>query len=275
MSLSLINNIQMFMTDSEYDRAKGKSIHATLPKGHVFLDKYNIALSFGEVKVRPQLEFIAGEACHVLELHQKDKVETIWFAHNKNMLPMKTLYISSPNHGYGMVKTREVKEIASVATETGILWYPRLIMEDLTIGTEFSATYKVTIDEFVPFFKAPAETFSYKFPAGTLVWDKIQDIKYIAGPVELERMMTANELQNLESKPVENKTLPVLQEENDESKETEDGHIVASQEQSLRINNNEKSLKSKNNLILPLLVIVVTGFIVILVMREVIFRKKY
>ncbi len=34
MSLSLINNIQMFMTDSEYDRAKGKSIHATLPKGH-------------------------------------------------------------------------------------------------------------------------------------------------------------------------------------------------------------------------------------------------
>ena len=34
ISPSLINDIQMFITDSEYDRTKEKSIHATLPKRH-------------------------------------------------------------------------------------------------------------------------------------------------------------------------------------------------------------------------------------------------
>jgi len=148
----------------------------------VFLDKYNVALKFGEVKVRPQLEYVAGEACHVLELDLISRIETFWFAHEKGMLPMKTMYVSSPDRVPGKVVTREVKEIASVATETGILWYPRVIMEEHTRGPDYSFTIKVTVDEFVPHFKAPPETFSYVFPSGTRVWDKIQNLKYIAGP---------------------------------------------------------------------------------------------
>jgi len=84
-----------------------------------------------------------------------------WVAHEKGMLPMKTMYASSPDRVIQNVMTREVKEIVSVAIETGILWYPRVIMEEATKGPNYSYAIKVTINEFVPHFKAPPETFIY------------------------------------------------------------------------------------------------------------------
>jgi hypothetical protein len=238
----------------------------------VFLDKYNVALESGEVKVRPHLEYVAGEICHVLELDRISRVETFWFAHEKGMLPMKTMFVSDPVPG--KVTKKEVKEIVSVETETGILWYPHVIMEERTRGPDYSYTMKMTIDEFVPHFKAPPETFSYVFPIGTRVWDKIQNLNYIVGPVELEKEMSAYELDILESEPVDNKALPVTKEENKELEGTEDGYTVVTQGQSVKTNNKDNSQKTKNFVMLSLLVIIVTGFAVILIMRGMIFRKK-
>ena len=143
----------------------------------IFLRWYNSALEAEGVKVRPYLESVAGESCHVLELDFKSHSRTYWFAHEKGMLPMKKRLVL----GGGKVATKEVKEIVSVTTDTGILWYPRVIMEEQIKGPNYSYTMKVTVDEFVPYFKAPAETFSYVFPNGTRVWDKIKDLRYRIG----------------------------------------------------------------------------------------------
>ena len=161
-----------------------------------FLEKYNKALAVGEVNVRPHLETVAGEACHVLELDIRSRVETFWLAHEKGMLPMKTMYVLSPDRVTRKIITKEVKEITSVSTETGILWYPRVIMENSESGTDYSYVIKVIIDEYVPHYKALPETFSYVFPIGTRVWDRIRNISYI--------------VQSPEPKSLLGKTLPTL-----------------------------------------------------------------
>ncbi len=239
-----------------------------------FLEKYNKALAVGEVNVRPHMETVAGEACHVLELDLRSRIETFWLAHEKGMLPMKTMYVLSPDRVTRKIITKEVKEITSVSTETGILWYPRVIMENSERGTDYSYVIKVIIDEFVPHYKAPPETFSYVFPNGTLVYDKIKDLRYKIGPGELETEMNPVELDILESDPVVNETMLVSQEKDDESEGHEDGSSHVAQIQTVQTSNNNKSQKTKNYVMLCLFAIVVATSSLILIRRRVLSQKK-
>jgi hypothetical protein len=147
----------------------------------IFLDEYYNALKAEWVIVHPNLESVAGEPCHVLELDPGGYIEKFWLAHDKGMLPMKTMYLRSQDYVKQKIITRKVKEIASIETETGTLWYPRVITEERIQKPNYSYTIEVTIDEFVPNFKASAETFSYEFPNGTLVYDKNKDLRYYVG----------------------------------------------------------------------------------------------
>ena len=241
------------------------------PKGiPVFIKWYNIALEAEGVKVRPYLESVAGESCHVLELSYYGTSRTIWLAHEKGMLPMKRKLVSQS----GKVATKEAKEIVSVTTDTGILWYPRVIMGGVIRGRNYSYTTKVTVDEFVPYFKAPAETFSYVFPNETRVWDQIEDLQYRIGPSELETEMTKEELDILESGPAASETIPVSLEKDNESEGPEDRHTDVAQEQSVRASGNDESQKTKNYVMLCLFCIVVAASAVFLMMRGVLSRKK-
>jgi len=235
----------------------------------VFIEYYNRELETGEVQVHPYLESVAGESCHVLELSNYGASRTYWFAHEKGMLPMKTKYTYNTK-----VVTKEAKEITSVTTDTGILWYPRVIMEEHIAGPNHSFTSKLTIDEYVPYFKAPAETFSYVFPNGTRVWDKIQGLQYTIGPSELETVMTSKELDILESGPAADETMPVSREMDNESEEPEDVHTDVAQEQPAQTSSNDESQETENHLMLWLLGIVVAASALLLIMRVVLFRKK-
>jgi hypothetical protein len=178
-TMDMLQNFLESTPDNKLNSVEGprwKALKEQYPLGiPSFFGWYNGALN---VKVRPYLEYVAGEPCHVLELDLEGHSRAYWFAHEKGMLLMKKKLVL----GGGKVATKEVKEIASVRTDTGILWYPRVIMEEQIRGPNYSYTMKMTFEEYVPYFKAPDETFSYAFPSGTLVYDKIKDMEYIVGP---------------------------------------------------------------------------------------------
>ena len=148
-----------------------------------FIAQYNRALEINGVLVRPYLESVAGEPCHVLELYFSHGDDAFWLAHEKGMLLMKKKYVPTERKRvstYRATHTEELKQIASVTTEKGVLWYPRVITDE-RIWPDHSYTTKVTVHEFVPYFKAPAETFNYVFPNGTHVRDRIRDMRYTVG----------------------------------------------------------------------------------------------
>jgi len=179
-----------------------------------FITWYNHALEINGILVRPYMESVAGESCHVLELDFESHRSTYWFAHEKGMLLMKKKWVTHESRWTALVRTvrtKEAKEIASATTEKGVLWYPRVITDEL-IRPDHSYTTKVTIHEFVPYFKAPAETFDYEFPNGTRVYDKIKDLRYTVGESKTAIKKAPPELKSQYSGPVTDEITPLLQE---------------------------------------------------------------
>ena len=169
-----------------------------------FITWYNHALEINGVLVRPYLESVAGEPCHVLELDFESHRSTYWFAHEKGMLLMKKKGVAHESRWTTQVRTvrtKEAKEIVNATTEKGVLWYPRVITDEL-IRPDHSYTTKVTVHEFVPYFKAPAETFDYEFPNGTRVYDKIKDQHYTVGESKTATKKASPELKSKYSGPV-------------------------------------------------------------------------
>jgi hypothetical protein len=135
---------------------------------------------FGQVFVRPELESVAGVMCHVVEGRDRGGSyrETIWFAHDKGMLRMKTLSELSQT---GLHCTR-VTEIASAATEKGVLWYPRrAVYEGRKAGTGAIERSVTEVLEFSPYIKVPDGTFDITFPPGTSVDDSTTGRMHDAG----------------------------------------------------------------------------------------------
>jgi formylglycine-generating enzyme required for sulfatase activity len=179
-----------------------------------FIRSYNSALEIDGVLVYPYMETVAGELCHVLELDFENHTHTYWFAHDKGMILMKTKWILHESRWTShvrKVRTKEAKEIVSVTTEKGVLWYPRIITDEL-IRPDYSYTTKVTVHEFVPYFKAPAEKFDYEFPNGTRVYDSIKDVRYIVGESKTATKKALPELKSTYSGPVTDEITSLLQE---------------------------------------------------------------
>ncbi len=136
------------------------------------------------ISVRPSLEEMAGQSCHVIDVNylKKDKTwakgTTIWFAHEKGMLPMK---IQDFGEGGIVFRERAVEEIDFAKTNTGGLWYP-IKMYELT-NHKFTDLVKaeVTVTEFVPNIKVNPKIFVLHFPDGTQVGDTETGTSYTTG----------------------------------------------------------------------------------------------
>jgi hypothetical protein len=122
-----------------------------------------------KVFVRPTLEAVAGELCHVVEIARGRNGMRFWVAHAKGMLPMK--YEKVVAH---KVKVRfEVLKTAKTATDIGEVWYPsvvRAVNENLLRGSR--QVSECTVQEFKTHLDIAEDAFRISFPDGVRVYDR-------------------------------------------------------------------------------------------------------
>lgn len=139
------------------------------------------ALEYGTIHVRPGLESVLGEPCHVLEIEKKNGQGFVfWLAHNRDCLIMKHQCF----RGEKMTYSIEVKSLANSVCDTGIVWYPgELAWEQ----SEPKSKKMLRLHTFVPHTKVPVDTFAFQFPAGATVIDRIADTHYVMGESQSKR----------------------------------------------------------------------------------------
>jgi len=135
------------------------------------------------VSVRPNLESIAGELCHIIDFKSfsivgKDKIEikkVYWLAHDKGMCLMK--YQSYRDKK--LISDTEVEKIAVTKMDGMSIWYPEKTKKNV-FSEKFGTTrYELTITEFVPNIDVNESTFKIDFPPGTDVFDRISGLSYV------------------------------------------------------------------------------------------------
>lgn len=131
-----------------------------------------------ELSVAPDLEVVAGRPCHRLDIGVPDAIvsDSVWVAHTCGMMPMRYKRLVR-----GVVTMEmEVKEVASVKTRGGELWYPvRAVKASGREGKR--AEYVVHVTQFVPHVEASDGDFAFEFPQGTRVVDRVKGTHYVVG----------------------------------------------------------------------------------------------
>lgn len=137
----------------------------------------------GKLIVRPRLESVAGESCHVVEaIDDSDiggkprELKTVyWMAHDKGMCLMK----------YQMLKDSKleaeitIERTAVVEMDGNKIWYPQNAhMTTFRFGT---IKYEVTVTDFVPNVEVDDSTFRLAYPPGTRVSDRVLGLSYVVG----------------------------------------------------------------------------------------------
>jgi len=138
-------------------------------------------ISDNKVVVRPELEKVGGELCHVLEILERESKNKsgrkVWVAHEKGMLPMK--YERYKNGVLDILV--EVYHIAKAQTETGDIWYPAKAYKTISSSTKGTIKYELETHTFVPNIDIRERSFSFAFPYGTHVANTVYNIDYIEG----------------------------------------------------------------------------------------------
>jgi hypothetical protein len=136
--------------------------------------------------VRPYLEEMAGQMCHVVDIEflKKDKTwgkgTTIWVAHEKGMLPMKIQEFNSDTDA--IARERTIEQIDFAKTPNGGLWYPKKAYELMNLPQSIGVIkIELTVTEFVPNIKTDPNVFQLDFPNGTQVSDAEMGISYTVG----------------------------------------------------------------------------------------------
>jgi len=180
----------------------------------------------GWAKVRPELEYVAGEPCHVIENRTREggNLDRFWIAHNKGMLIMK--YEATQN---GMAFRRgEVLRIDRTVTDKGEFWYPSEAYRQLYLPNE-AVKNVLRVYEFVPHLKIPPDTFDVNFPDGTRIDDQAAGTYYVKGRSPKMRLPVEGDSKSLgtmESRPIKSESQDELQVEDNiqippaDSKET-------------------------------------------------------
>lgn len=134
-------------------------------------------LTRSDAVVQPELESILGEPCHVVENAWEGGHIRIWLAHDKGFLPLKYEKVVDGRFR----DERVVQEIASVETETGLVWFP--IKAERTVFSPSVGTVKTALaaTKFIPNVPVSDEMFRVRFPVGAHVLDRIRDIDYVMG----------------------------------------------------------------------------------------------
>jgi hypothetical protein len=136
-----------------------------------------------EVQVLPELESVAGTPCHVMEFTGPYVNGKVWLAHEKGFLPLKFEFkAGDPTHGY-LFEQRVVDEIASVATDLGVFWYPTKAHRSLRLRNGEESTNELNVTAFVPNVPVARESCRVDFPPGTRINDYIAGILYRTGEI--------------------------------------------------------------------------------------------
>jgi hypothetical protein len=132
--------------------------------------------------VRPHLERVAGEWCHVIDSHREDSSVTssIWLAVEKGGLPLRFEHYRRDG---GFASTLEVQQIGTTNTDTGAVWYPKesLMTSFVQYGT---VRHKVVIDQLKVNVPTTKDTWDFSFSVGTYVVDWVAGIYYEVGSAE-------------------------------------------------------------------------------------------
>jgi hypothetical protein len=166
-------------------------------KYYMFMSDPNIANSvsryfdvkkvFDTAKVLPNLETVSGYPCHVVQY----TYTTIWFAHEKSMLPLR-FKLDWGNFKEDFL----VEKISSVETPKGTVWYPVRIKLTETSKPEFTKRVKqFDVKEFkcqyTPMNKA---SFKIKLPPGTVITDTVRGFRYIKDINDVSQLQNVRKL---------------------------------------------------------------------------------
>ena len=142
-----------------------------------------------ELSVAPELEVVAGQPCHRLDIGIPDAIvsDSVWVAHRCGMMPMRYKRLVR-----GVVTMEmEVKEMASVKTRGGELWYPVRAVK-ASAGRERKRVERVVhVTQFVPHVEASDGDFEFEFPQGTRVVDRVEGTQYVVGSGRKEPLAPA------------------------------------------------------------------------------------
>lgn len=160
-------------------------IKAEYPNGAPELSiTFKKGMTRGIIAVRPNLESIAGELCHVVEVTLPGKdhkgiprqiKQLFWMAHEKGMCLMKHQEYRDDR----LDREIEVKQIAMTDMAGTGIWYPVKVYRtifDEEIGT---TKYELTVTDFVPNVDVDENTFQFDFPPGTDVYDRVSGLSYV------------------------------------------------------------------------------------------------
>jgi hypothetical protein len=179
---STINRFKVYLLSNPYLENSGveseESVFSHTIKEGLYDPNYTIS-------VRPYLEEVAGQMCHVLVLEHikkdktKAKVAIIWVAHEKGMLPVKYQEFGTETR---IAYEIAVEEVGFAETENGGLWYPKRAFNFWNIPETLGIIkQELNVLEFVPNIKTDANTFQITFPNGTQVTDTEVGINYTVG----------------------------------------------------------------------------------------------
>ncbi len=180
--LGNVNNLANYMMISRYylnpEYPDGETYFAFWIRSYLNASREDNKFT---VIVRPELETILGEPCHVVEAGYGNEVKRFWMAHNKGLLIMK--YENYDKRGQFVENRIEVLKIANVMTDKGEVWYPceiKTVNIDTVIKLGTVQTHECKVQEFVPYITdISPETFRVKFPVGTSITDKVKGITYV------------------------------------------------------------------------------------------------
>ncbi len=158
-------------------------------------------------RVRPQLEQVGSEWCHVVETFYRDKkpYATVWLAADKCRLPMKF-----ERHKPGYTKRVIVTKVGSVETDTGKIWYPEQATKEINDRDGYRL-YRFQVQSLRVNIETTPDMFKVSFPPGTAVIDHVAGIYYTTGPFDGKKHFGVLEgsMKNTEQQaPLEKKAAP-------------------------------------------------------------------
>jgi len=181
--------------------------------------------------IRPYLETVAGQPCHVVELSNikgrqpGSKKDIFWLAHDKGMCLMK--YQRYEHNKMDM--EIEVEQIAMADMDGTSIWYPVKVRrkEENDFG---NFTEELTVKQFVPNVKVVENTFQFDFPAGTDVYDMISGLSYVVGGTspdgEVSPVHAVEPVEETQAAEETTDRTPNLVESAPEGKEDESGELA-------------------------------------------------
>ena len=136
----------------------------------------------GRVVVRPHLEYVADQTCHVVEIIDDSKVGgeprelklVYWIAHDKGMCPMKFQTLENGE----LENEIEIEKIAVTEMDNNRIWYPQKAHSAVYIEEIGMIRNELTVTDFVPNIEVNEDTFRLDFIEGTRVTDIKSMISY-------------------------------------------------------------------------------------------------